>query len=135
LASKKKTAHRQIADSPEVRLLIGKLRKDFQNLNNIQLGDFLRDLVSRGCSLRGLASDLVVPETTLRRYMNFSSPPKPQPAAAKVQVSNKKASGGDAVRNPVGPGIDPSKGMDRPAVEKLARDLSDEVADIILDFC
>src|ERR1035437_5681035 len=134
-ARKKETAHRKIACSPEVKLLMGKLRKDWQNLDDIQLGDFLRDLVSRGCSLRGIASDLVVPETRLRRYMNLSSPPKPQQAAVDAPVSNKKASGGDAVRDPVGPGMDLSKGMDRPAVEKPTRDLSDEVADIILDFC
>ena len=88
---KKETAHRKIADSPEVEPLIVKLREDWENLDDIQRGDFLRDLVSRGCSLRGLASDLVVPETTLRRYMKLSSLPDADREALKAGESAKKA--------------------------------------------
>ena len=41
----------------------------------LKRGDYLRDLPSRGCSIRGLASDLGVPSTTLRRYATLSSLP------------------------------------------------------------
>jgi hypothetical protein len=133
--NRKKTAHRKVACSPAVKSLIHKLRTDWEHLDDIQCSNALRDLVLRGCSIRGLASDFGVPETTLRRYKKFSSPPEPQAVAVEAQVSNKKALGGDAVRGRVRESVELRNRMAPPTVEKPPRDLSDEVADIILDFC
>jgi hypothetical protein len=83
----------------------------------------------------GLASDFGVPETTVRRYMKFSSPPKPQGVAIEAQVSDKKALGRDPIRDRLQETLDRSETMARPAIENPIRDQSDEVADIILDFC
>ena len=133
--NRKKTAHRLIACLREVKSLIHMLRKDWKNLDVNERGSRLQDLVSRGCSFRGLEPDLDVSATTLRRHMKFLSTAEPKPAAVKTVVPDKKSMGRDAVRDRLRERLDLRDTIARPAVENPIRDLSDEVADIILDFC
>ena len=126
---KKETAHRKIACSPEVKLLIGKLRKDSKSMDDVQRGDSLRNLVSRGCSIRGLVSDLDVPATTLRRYMKLSSLPKADRDSLKAGEPVKKILARKTVRDAA------TSGQERFVEEKKSGAPSDKAADTILDFC
>jgi len=129
IVSKKETAHRKTACSPEVRPLIVKLREDWKNLDDIQRGDFLLNLFSCGCSIRGLASDLDVAETTLRRYMTLSSLPDADRNSLKEGESVKKVLARKAVRDAK------TAGQERLIEEKKSGAPSDKAADKILDFC
>ncbi len=126
---KRKTAHRKIAGSPEVRPLILKLREDWEHLDDIQRGDFIRDLFNHGCSIRGLVSDLGVPETTLRRYMTLPSLPSADRNSLKEGESVKKSLARKAVRDAK------TSGQERLIEEKKSGAPSDKAADTILDFC
>ncbi len=128
-ADRKKTAHQPIACSPEVKPLVLKLRQDWKNLDVDERVSRLQDIVSPGCSIRGLSRDLDVPEATLRRCLKFASTPEPKPAAVKTGVPDKKPMGIDIARDCA------QEGMNEIVKEKPPRDLSDEVADIMLDFC
>ena len=109
--------------------LVLKLRQDWKNLDVDERVSRLQDIVSPGCSVRSLASDLNVPEATLRRHLKFVSTPEAKPAAVKTGVPDKKPMGKDIARDCAQEGMNPI------VKEKPIRDLSDEVADIMLDFC
>jgi nucleotide-binding universal stress UspA family protein len=112
-----------------VRPLIDKLRHDWELWDKVKRGDHLRDLVSRGWSIRGLAFDLDVPPTTLRRYMTLSSLPDSDREALKAGESAKKALARKAVKDRA------DAGQKRLDDENKSGAPSDKVADIILDFC
>lgn len=126
---RKKLPHRKVASSPEVSLLIDNLRRDWELCGTVQRGDRIRDLVRLGCSLRGLARDLDIPEPTLRRYVTLSLLPEADREALKAGGSAKKAMERKAIRDHA------SAGQQRLNAEKRSGAPSDKSADTILDFC
>ena len=72
-ADRKKAAYQTFACSPEVKPLVLKLRQDWKNLDFDERVSRLQDIGGPGCSVRSLASDLDVPEATLRRHLKFAS--------------------------------------------------------------
>ncbi len=109
--------------------LILKLHDDWENLDEIQRGDFIQDLFERGCSIRGLVSDLDVPATTLRRYMKLSSLSKADRDSLKAGESVKKVSARKAIRDAA------TVGHEELVKEKRSGAPSDKAAGTILDFC
>ncbi len=67
--------------------------------------------------------------------MKFSSPPKPRGTSIEAQASDKKAPLRDDVRDRVRKKMELGNRNAPRATEKPTRDQSDDVADIILDFC
>jgi hypothetical protein len=135
-ADRKKTPHQTIACSPEVKPLVLKLRQDWKNLGVDERVSRLQDIVSPGCSVRSLASDLDVPEATLRRHhKKFLSTAEPKPATVKTEVAHEKSVESDVAHDRLHETLDLTETIDRPAMKNPIRDQSDEVADIILDFC
>lgn len=128
-SKRKKLPHRKVASSPEVSPLIDDLRRDWGLCDTVQRGDRLRDLVRLGCSLRGLARDLDIPEPTLRRYVTLSLLPEADREALKAGGSAKKAMERKAIKDHA------SAGQQRLNEEKRSGAPSDKGTDIILDFC
>jgi predicted transcriptional regulator len=126
---KRKTAHWRAAHRPEVRKLSVKLRRYWSRWDAIKRGDQLRDLINRGCSQRGLARDLGKSEPTIRRYLVLSSQSEVEREAFRKGETAKRILARKAARDR------------RRMIESRVREenksgvLSDEIAEIILDFC
>ena len=127
--TKKKPTHRKIASSSEVSPLIDDLRRDWELCDKVQRGDRLRDLDRQGRSVRRLARDLDIPETTLRRYVTLSLLPETDRKALKAGDTAKKALARKAVRDHA------RAGQQRFDAEKRSRAPSDKSAGTIVDFC
>lgn len=126
---KRKTAHWRAANRPEVRQRIVKLRRYWSRWDAVTRGDYLRALTRSGCTQRGLAHDLNKPETTIRRYMVLSSQSEAERAAFRSGETAKRILARKVAR-------DRRVGMEtRVKEENKSGALSDEIAEIILDFC
>jgi hypothetical protein len=66
-------AHRLVALRPEVDVLIKEIRKNWDDWTSDERTEHLSVLTSKGCTIRGLATDLGIPESTLRRYSKPST--------------------------------------------------------------
>ena len=128
-SKRKKTAHLLAMSKAAIRKRVEELRRDWDRLDSVERGDTLRDLVGRGCSIRGLADDLGIPPTTIRRYMTLSALPEADRMALRNGKSAKKALARKAA-------LDLQKdSRERLAEERKSGTPSDQLATIILDFC
>jgi hypothetical protein len=123
------TAHKRALKSQVVKVLIVHLRKSWKTMNGVARGDSLRVLVYHGCSARGLAKNFRQSPTTIRRQMELASLPVAQRRAVNAGASAKKILEAKAVSD-----------RWRRAKERIDDDLrtgalSDELTDIVLDFC
>lgn len=126
---KRLTAHRRAIADPNIAKLVAGLRKRWKAIDGIERGDCLRELAVLGCSTRGLGKKLRQSATTIRRHMELAGLPIAQRRAVKAGASAKKILSDKAI-------------LDRQRRRKKRIDddrktgaLSDEVADIILEFC
>jgi hypothetical protein len=123
------TGHRRALADPDVAKLIAGLRKRWKAIDGIERGDHLRELTNLGCSRRGLGKGLRQSATTIRRHIELAALPIAQRRAVEAGASAKKILADKAI-------------LDRQRRRKKRIDdnrktgaLSDEVADIILEFC
>jgi len=122
------TANQVAMNKKVVRKRIDLLKIQWKNLDNIERGERLNELLGRGCSSRGLEKKLNVPATTIRRYYTLAKLPKDERAALRAGETQKKALARNAAR-------DRSRERnERIAEERKSGALSDELAKIILDF-
>ena len=123
------TAHRRAVSGPVVRRLFEQLQKGWEEMDHVSRGDHLGDLVKRGCTNRGLAKDLNQSEATIRRYTILASLPEADRKALKNGESAKEALKRKAFLDRV------RKNRERFEEEIRSGGPSDEIADVILDFC
>jgi len=121
--------HRRAAAEPEVRALINDLRQQWEELDRIERGEKLRKLIARGCSTRGLAEALGISATGIRRYMTLAALPERLREAVRAGSSAKKILTMKAQADRE------HKRRERIALDARTGELSDELADEILEFC
>jgi hypothetical protein len=123
------TAHRRALADPIVAKLIAGLRKRWKAMDGIERGDRLRELAALGCSTRGLGKKLRQSATTIRRHMELATLPTKDRDAVKAGASAKKILADKAI-------LDRQRRRKRRITDdRKTGVLSDEVADIILEFC
>jgi ribosome-binding protein aMBF1 (putative translation factor) len=125
------TAHRLAASKAEVKKRIAALRRDWsRKVHKVLLGEQIRDLIeSRGCSYRGLAKEIGEPESTLRRYATLAS---------LCEEDRSSFLRGETAKAILARSANRQREETRIARLKLEKEtgtLSDEVADLIIDFC
>jgi len=128
---RRRSGHRIEASKPAVKERIAALRRDWKRgADPVTLGRQILALTGKArCSFRGLGEQIRKPESTLRRYAMLASLPAEDRAAllrgetAKVVIARKaKRDWQERCRA-------------RLLVENETGSVSDEVADLILDFC
>jgi hypothetical protein len=123
------TAHwRALADS-KVASLIKDLRIRWKSLDGIERGDRPRDLAGLGCSTRGLGKALGQSATSIRRHIDISKLPNADREALRNGQSAKKILAKKAVADRA------RRARERVRADNETGVLSDEMADLILDFC
>ncbi len=123
------TAHRRALKDPHVVKLIAGLRKRWKLIDGIERGDRLRALAALGCSTRGLGKKLRQSATTIRRHLDLAALPTKSRQAVKAGASAKMILAKKA-------DLDRQRRIRQRIVEdQKTGALSDEVADIILEFC
>ena len=87
----KQTAHRRAASDPEVHELLEQLRKRWKRASGKERRDWVAQLLSKGCKLRGIADDIHQPESVVRYYSEPepSSPAKEKPRKLQTPVPAK----------------------------------------------
>jgi hypothetical protein len=98
-------------------------------MNGIKRGDRLRDLVSLGCSIRGLGKELGQSPTSISRHIELSGLPS---------IDREDVAGGKSAKKILKAKADADRY--RRQQKRLQDDrstgvLSDELADVILEFC
>lgn len=128
-AKPRKTEHRLALKKPEARQLLGRLKRYWDRWDEIKRGELLYSLRQvHHCSIRGLAKDLDKKESTLRRYIMLSQLPTEERRTFSEGETAKRVLARKVARD-----------RDRAAADRLAEEkrsgaLSDEIAEIILDF-
>jgi AcrR family transcriptional regulator len=113
----------------KVRKRIGKLRREWSQLGGVERGDRLSSLVNDGCSTRGLAKELGVSATTIRRHIELAKLPKLQRESVENRGSAKKQLA-EAMH------LRRQKRLaERMAIEERTGQFSDELADVVIAFC
>lgn len=116
-------------NEPMVRGRVIELQQQWDSLNRVERGDRLQELAAKGCSTRGLAQELGIPDRTIARHMEIAELPEIHRRSIITGQSTKKVLDKNTLRK-----------RQRRAVGRLSYDrdtgiLSDQVADIILTFC
>jgi hypothetical protein len=85
--SHRRLKHLAAAQQPDINRLLAALRQEWTGLSPAERGPRIRELLARGCTLRGLAADLGVTEGALRYDLKMASrPPAPATSAKSGQV-------------------------------------------------
>ena len=114
---------------PKIESRVRELRAGWKGMGKIERGDRLWQLIFSGCSRRGLARSLRQSETSIRRHMELAD----LPAAGRDMIDQgfsakrilaKKARSDRTIRR-----------RQRIAKDRETGVLSDELADMILEFC
>lgn len=71
------TTHQHAMKSPQTQKVLIALRDDWNHLSGEQRGERLNELTGLGCSLRGIGKELGKAESSIRRYIARTGPPKP----------------------------------------------------------
>lgn len=123
------TCHRRTAATPFVRQLIQDLRGHWGKLDRIERGERLSELIRYGCSTRGVAADLGISQTTVRRHITLAELPNEQREAVKAGFSAKKTLASKELADRR------RRTQKRVVLDAKTGKLSDRLADTILAFC
>jgi hypothetical protein len=123
------TTHRLALADPKVASLAKDLRIRWKSLDRVKRGDRLRELAGLGCSTRGLEKALGQSATSIRRYIDISKLPNADREALRNGESAKKILARKAMADRA------RRARERVRVDNETGVLSDEMADLILDFC
>lgn len=123
------TGHRRAVADSQVSELISKLRDAWPIIDRVERGERLRELLALGCSARGLEKELGQSATSVRRHLELANLSEVDRRAVKDGASAKKILEKKAL-------LDRRKRRQK-RIEDDQRTgvLSDEIADIMLDFC
>jgi hypothetical protein len=72
------TAHNRAVTNPEVRDALNAFQSGWKKLSPRQSGEQLKRLLELGCSIRGIAKESGLSESTLRRYVQLVDSSKPK---------------------------------------------------------
>lgn len=123
------TRHRRAAADPSVNDRIEDLLLHWDELDRASKGQRLKDLLSSGCSTRGLADSLPISATSIRRYIDTANLPQKAIEAIRSGYSAKKILNHKAQLDRQ------HRRDDRVKLDEKTGELSDGLADIILAFC
>jgi hypothetical protein len=123
------TTHRRTLLRKNVRKRVAELRGEWYRLDCVERGDRLRELVKDGCSSRGLAKELHVSATTVRRHVEIAELPESlRHAIVNGESAKKQLEEAMSMRAQ-------ARLADRLAIEKRTGQVSDELADVVIAFC
>jgi hypothetical protein len=123
------TRHRRTVANPSIRNCIEDLRSHWDELDRVSKGERLRDLIGCGCSTRGLADELPISGTSVRRYIESANLPKKAIEAIRSGYSAKKLLNFQEHK------VRQSRHQDRIELDATTGELSNGLADTILAFC
>ncbi len=69
------TAHRRAIADAEVTQSLSELRRAWNKIGRVERGERLRELTDAGCSTRGIAENLEIAATTVRRHLEIAALP------------------------------------------------------------
>lgn len=123
------TRHFRAVLIPKVKELLAILQNGWALLGHLERGQYIDELISLGCSRRGLGRELGVSETTIRRHAEIAELPESDRKAIESGASAKKILTMKAIAE-----------RQRHAQQRIDQDtktgaLSDKVATTILEFC
>jgi hypothetical protein len=123
------TRHFRAVLIPKVKELLAILQNGWALLGHLERGQYIDELISLGCSRRGLGRELGVSETTIRRHAEIAELPESDRKAIESGASAKKILTMKAIAE-----------RQRHAQQQIDQDtktgaLSDKVATTILEFC
>jgi hypothetical protein len=123
------TLHKRTLADAQVKSKINDLRGHWAALDLVERGDRLRELADLGCSTRGLAQALRQSATSIRRHMQLSKLPKTDRTAVKGGKSAKRVLANKQREDRA------RRSMERVLEDQKTGKFSDEMADLILEFC
>jgi hypothetical protein len=68
---RRRARHRAAVETPGTRSKIGRVKRNWDTMSKVQRGKHVRDLINRGCSLRGLSDGLGRSVASIRRYRDI----------------------------------------------------------------
>lgn len=121
-------AHQETTSKPDIKALIKAMEKNWERWTAKERTEHLSVLVSKDCTIRGLAADLGKSESALRCYLKPSTP----------RVKNVAPSNGVLAQKPPAPKTVPNnnreKESDNLANKSVSESQVNELAQVILDF-
>ncbi|WP_348261359.1 hypothetical protein P8935_16335 [Telmatobacter sp. DSM 110680] len=72
------TAHQRALENPETQAALSDLRERWNDISAKKRGEQLLRLIGFGCSVRGIADDLVKPASNIRRDIALANSPEPE---------------------------------------------------------
>jgi len=124
-----KNRHFRSKLNPKVMGLIATLRNGWADLGRVERGQRINKLVSVGCSKRGLARDLGIPESSVRRDAKIAKLPESDRIAIDSGQSAKE------ILNAKNRTTLEKERRRRIDLDARTGALSDEIASVILEFC
>jgi hypothetical protein len=131
-ASKKRsqgTAHYRAMAKPEAQKLVSILRPGWTTMGFKERGERLRELLSLGCSARGLQMELNQSATSIRRYIELAELPEKDRKAIEAGASAKKTLALKATADRH------KRRQQRVDEDRTTGALSNKLATTILEFC
>ena len=123
------TGHYRAMAKPEVKKLVNTLQNGWNVMGFKERGDRSHELVSLGCSVRGLELELNQSATSIRRHMTLAELPENERKAIDAGDSAKRILANKAT-------VDRDKRRQKRVNEdQKTGALSDKLATIILEFC
>jgi hypothetical protein len=123
------TAHRRTMTNSTVRELVSKLQQGWGSMGPLERGERLCELSSRGCSTRGLETELQQSATNIRRHMALAKLPEKDRKAIQAGASAKKILALKAIADRH------KRQQKRVDEDRKTGALSDGIATNILEFC
>jgi hypothetical protein len=122
-------AHQRSRLIPKVRQLLKVLIEGWPVMRPLERGLRLRELISLGCSMRGIGRDMEVSPTNIRKHVEIAGLPESDRKAIDEGASAKKVLALKAIANRQ------MRRQQRIDEDKRTGALSDEIATTILEFC
>lgn len=123
------TAHRRAMADSKVRKQVSILQRGWASMGLLERGERLRELTGLGCSTRGLEEELHQSATTIRRNISLATLPEVDRKAIEAGKSAKKTLEQKARDE------GQRRRQQRIIEDRETGALSDEVANVILEFC
>jgi len=122
-------AHQRSKLIPKVRQLLKVLIGGWPVMLPLERGLRLRELISLGCSMRGIGRDMQISETNIRKHVEITGLPESDRKAIDEGASAKKILALKAI------GKRQMRRQQRIDEDKRTGALSDKIATSILEFC
>ncbi len=124
-----KTRHMRVMAGSKVKELVKTLRRRWSAMRNVDRGERLCELVSLGCSRRGLGRELKQSATSIRRHIQIARLPEEDLKAMETGTTAKEILKRKACADRH------KRRQQRVDEDRRTGALSDDVATTILEFC